>query len=112
VAIDDFGTGYSSIAYLHSLPVTTVKVDRTFVERLGTTDDSMAVVKAVVEMSHALGLRVVAEGVRNEQLAAIVSMLGCDSAQGYFWSRPMPAGEFAEWWSEADLRAVALSSTL
>jgi diguanylate cyclase (GGDEF)-like protein/PAS domain S-box-containing protein len=112
VAIDDFGTGYSSLAYLHSLPVTTVKVDRTFVERLGTTDDSMAVVKAVVEMSHALGLRVVAEGVRNEQLAAIVSMLGCDSAQGYFWSRPMPAGEFAEWWSEADLRAVALSSTL
>ena len=58
VAIDDFGTGYSSLAYLHTLPVTTVKIDRSFIERLGGADDSTPVVKAVVEMSHAMGLRV------------------------------------------------------
>ncbi len=110
VAIDDFGTGYSSLAYLHSLPVTTVKVDRSFVERLGTADDSMPVVKAVVEMSHAMGLRVVAEGVSNEYLATAVSIMGCDAAQGYFWATPMPAQEFAEWWREAGRRAAALSS--
>ncbi len=112
VSIDDFGTGYSSLAYLHSLPVTTVKVDRSFIERLGAADDSTPVVKAVIEMSHAMGLRVVAEGVSNEYLANIVSLMGCDDAQGYFWARPMPAGEFAEWWREAELRAVAPSAAL
>jgi EAL domain-containing protein (putative c-di-GMP-specific phosphodiesterase class I) len=109
VAIDDFGTGYSSLAYLHSLPVTMVKVDRSFIERLGGPDDSTPVVKAVIEMSHAMGLRVVAEGVSTETLAAIVSTMGCDAAQGYVWARPMPAQEFAGWCRDAELRIVALS---
>ena len=68
VAIDDFGTGYSSLAYLHTLPVTTVKVDRSFVERLGGADDSRPVVKAVIDMGHAMGLSVVAEGVSTARL--------------------------------------------
>ncbi len=63
-------------------------------------------------MSHAMGLRVVAEGVSNENLATIISVMGCDAAQGYFWAQPMPAHEFAEWWREAELRAVALSGAL
>ncbi len=112
VAIDDFGTGYSSLAYLHSLPVTTVKVDRSFIERLGGSDDSTPVVKAVIEMSHAMGLRVVAEGVSNEHLATIVSTMGCDAAQGFFWAHPMPAQEFVGWWREAELRNAALSVAL
>jgi len=102
VAIDDFGTGYSSLAYLHAMPVTTLKVDRCFVERLGSTDDSTAVVKAIVEMSHALGLHVVAEGVSAARLQALVSDLGCEAAQGFYWARPVPAKEFAGWWRRAE----------
>jgi diguanylate cyclase (GGDEF)-like protein/PAS domain S-box-containing protein len=102
VAIDDFGTGYSSLAYLHALPVTTVKVDRSFVERLGSQDDSTAVVKAVVEMCHALGLHVIAEGASDAQLRGRVADLGCDAAQGFYWSRPLPADELAVWWREVE----------
>jgi diguanylate cyclase (GGDEF)-like protein len=102
VSIDDFGTGYSSLAYLHSLPATTVKVDRSFVERLGGTADSMAVVRAIVEMSHALGLRVVAEGVSSVEAGTAVVELGCDVAQGFLWARPMPVPQFDEWWIEAE----------
>ena len=101
VAIDDFGTGYSSLAYLHTLPVTTVKVDRSFVERLGGADDSTPVVKAVIDMGHAMGLSVVAEGVSTSHLGARVSSMGCDAAQGFYWARPAPAGDFADWWRKA-----------
>lgn len=113
VAIDDFGTGYSSLAYLHALPVTTVKVDRMFVERLGAEDDSTAVVKAVVEMSHAMGLNVVAEGVSSAGLNVLVAGLGCERAQGFHWARPLPSVEFAAWWrktsSVPDLGEAAAS---
>jgi diguanylate cyclase (GGDEF)-like protein/PAS domain S-box-containing protein len=109
VAIDDFGTGYSSLAYLHTLPVTTVKIDRSFVERLGGPDDSTPVVKAVIDMSHAMGLSVLAEGVSSEHLGARVSWLGCDAAQGFYWARPTPAAEFAAWWQEAAGPAIARS---
>jgi EAL domain-containing protein (putative c-di-GMP-specific phosphodiesterase class I) len=108
VAIDDFGTGYSSLAYLHTLPVTTVKIDRSFVERLAGREDSTPVVKAVIEMSHAMGLNVVAEGVGNEKLAILVAAMGCDAAQGFFWARPMPAEAFTNWARRAARPALAL----
>ena len=98
VAIDDFGTGYSSLAYLHTLPVSAVKIDRSFIERLRAVDDSTPVVKAIIDMAHALGLRAVAEGVSDEKLQQIVSSLGCDMAQGFLWTRPLPASEFSRWW--------------
>jgi diguanylate cyclase (GGDEF)-like protein/PAS domain S-box-containing protein len=104
VAIDDFGTGYSSLAYLHELPVTSVKIDRTFIARLGGADDSTPVVRAVVDMSHAMGLRVVAEGVSDEGLRDAVADLGCDFAQGFFWARPMRSDDFVTWWAEATLK--------
>jgi len=107
VAIDDFGTGYSSLAYLHTLPVTTVKVDRSFVERLGGADDSTPVVKAVIDMGHAMGLSVVAEGVSTARLGDQVSSLGCDAAQGFYWARPTPAEEFADWWRKVGRPAAA-----
>jgi diguanylate cyclase (GGDEF)-like protein/PAS domain S-box-containing protein len=107
VAIDDFGTGYSSLAYLHTLPVTTVKIDRSFVERLGGVDDSTPVVKAVIDMSHAMGLSVLAEGVSNEHLGARVSAMGCDEAQGFYWAHPTPADEFACWWQQTGRPAVS-----
>lgn len=100
VAIDDFGTGYSSLSYLHTLPVTAVKIDWSFIERLGRPDDSTSVVRAIIEMSHATGLEVVAEGVSDVDLKARVSTMGCDAAQGFFWAEPMPAKDFARWWNE------------
>ena len=107
VAIDDFGTGYSSLAYLHELPVTSVKIDQTFVARLGGPDDSTPVVRAVVDMSHAMGLRVVAEGVSSEKLGVAVARLGCDLAQGFVWARPMPSSEFVTWWLDASSRTAS-----
>ncbi len=105
IAIDDFGTGYSSLAYLHTLPVTTVKVDRSFIGRLGGVDDSTPVVHAIVEMSHAMGLGVVAEGVEDAHQRSQVAELGCNLAQGFYWARPMPAADFADWWREAERRS-------
>ena len=98
VALEDFGTGYSSLAYVHALPVTTIKIDRSFIERLGPQDGSAPMVKAIVEMSHAMGLRVVAEGVNDDRLGARVADLCCENAQGYYSSKPLAPGELACWW--------------
>lgn len=99
IAVDDFGTGYSSLLYLRRLPVDVLKVDRIFVDGLGRDAQDTAIVSSVVELGHAFGLLVVAEGVeRFEQLEA-VSDLGCDIGQGYHWARPMTAEALEEWWS-------------
>jgi diguanylate cyclase (GGDEF)-like protein/PAS domain S-box-containing protein len=105
VSIDDFGTGYSSLAYLHTLPVSTVKVDRSFIERLDAPDGSMPVVSAILDLSHAMGLHVVAEGVSSRRLQEIVASMGCELAQGFFWSEPLAPDEFARWWRGARRRA-------
>ena len=95
LSIDDFGTGYSSLAYLRRFPVDSIKVDQSFVEGLGTESEDSAIVAAVVGLGHALGLTVVAEGVETElQLAELVA-LGCDRAQGFYFSRPQPHDVFA-----------------
>ncbi len=95
LSIDDFGTGYSSLGYLKRFPVDSVKVDRSFVDGLGTEGEDSAIVAAVVSLGHALGLSVVAEGVETSgQLRALVE-LGCDRAQGYWFSGPRNAYEFA-----------------
>jgi diguanylate cyclase (GGDEF)-like protein/PAS domain S-box-containing protein len=96
LAIDDFGTGYSSLAYLKRFSVDSVKIDRSFVDGLGSDPGDYAIVSAVISMAHALGLGVVAEGVETaEQLAELVS-LGCDQAQGYFFAPPQPVGDLTE----------------
>ncbi|QGG95032.1 putative bifunctional diguanylate cyclase/phosphodiesterase [Actinomarinicola tropica] len=88
IAIDDFGTGYSSLAYLHRLPVDTIKIDREFVHALD--DDSTALIEAIVALAGALGLPVVAEGVETEDQAAILGRLGVPLAQGFLFGRPTP----------------------
>ena len=93
LAIDDFGTGYSSLSYLHRFPLDVLKVDKSFVDGLGSGGDGMEIVAAVIKLAHALGLQVVAEGVEcAAQLEQLASM-GCDFAQGYLFSRPVPAQE-------------------
>jgi diguanylate cyclase (GGDEF)-like protein len=91
--LDDFGTGYSSLSYLKQFPLDAVKVDRSFVSHLGQDADDAAIVAAVVGMSHALGLSVVAEGVETPEQAQRMGLLGCDSAQGFLFSHPVPAEE-------------------
>jgi diguanylate cyclase (GGDEF)-like protein/PAS domain S-box-containing protein len=107
IALDDFGTGYSSLSCLHSLPITTVKIDRSFIERLLTPDSSLPIVRAVLEMSHAMGLQVIAEGVSSEEIRAEVASLGCDLAQGFHFARPLEPGAFATW--SRSLRATVSS---
>ncbi len=93
LAIDDFGTGYSSLSYLQRFPLDIVKVDRMFVDELGQDDGGDEIVSAVISLAHALGLEVVAEGVETPQQLEILRSLGCDFAQGFLFSRPVPANE-------------------
>jgi diguanylate cyclase (GGDEF)-like protein len=102
LAIDDFGTGYSSLAYLKTLPVSILKIDRSFIEDLGGPDTSVsAIVAAIVGVADALGLRVVAEGVETAQQALELNRLGVLLGQGYFWSWPLSAEDMEAWLEEA-----------
>jgi diguanylate cyclase len=93
LAIDDFGTGYSSLSYLQRFPLDILKIDKTFVDELGTSPRGSEIVAAVINLAHALGLQVIAEGVESERQLAELERLGCDFAQGYLFSRPVPAHE-------------------
>ena len=107
LSIDDFGTGYSSLAYLKSLPLHELKIDRSFV--MGMEDDraDLKIVRSTVDLAHNLGYRVVAEGVETAQTWAILRALKCDMAQGYFMAKPMPENDIATWlgqWSQPQTR--------
>jgi EAL domain-containing protein (putative c-di-GMP-specific phosphodiesterase class I) len=97
LSVDDFGTGYSSMAYLKQLPVSELKIDRTFVGSMDTDVDDAALVQAAIDLGHNLGLTVTAEGVETEDQVAALRALGCDTAQGFYFARPMPATEVAAW---------------
>ncbi len=96
LSVDDFGTGYSSLAYLRKLPIHELKVDRSFVNGIAYEPDDRSIGKAVIEMGHALGLRVVGEGVENEAQLEVLQQEGCDIVQGFLFYRPLAADEFAE----------------
>ena len=95
IAIDDFGTGYSVLSHLKSLPVDTLKIDKSFVRELGTNPGDLAIVRAVIALAESFGLELVAEGVETEEAALTLLRHGCYRAQGFLLSRPV-AGEAME----------------
>jgi diguanylate cyclase (GGDEF)-like protein/PAS domain S-box-containing protein len=96
IALDDFGTGYSSLSYMRRFPIDTLKVDQSFVGNITTDADDASVVSAVINMGKSLHMRVVAEGVETREQFHFLAEHGCTEAQGYYFSRPMSAGRFAE----------------
>ncbi|KQP37021.1 bifunctional diguanylate cyclase/phosphodiesterase [Pseudorhodoferax sp. Leaf274] len=97
LSIDDFGTGYSSLSYLRQLQVGELKIDRSFVQDLESSADARAIVEAVIRLAHALGLKVVAEGVETAAQRDVLTHLQCDDLQGYLFAKPMTAERVAEW---------------
>jgi len=97
LSIDDFGTGYSSLSYLKRLPVDEIKIDRSFVMDMKADSNDAIIVRSTVDLAHNMGLRVVAEGVENTEALEYLRILGCDMAQGYFISRPVPYEDFMVW---------------
>jgi EAL domain-containing protein (putative c-di-GMP-specific phosphodiesterase class I) len=91
LALDDYGTGHSSLAYLNELPVDTLKIDRSFVTTMDTSDQGATIVRSTIDLARNLGLNVVAEGVESRQAWQSLADLGCDYAQGYWLARPAPA---------------------
>lgn len=97
IAIDDYGTGYSSLAYLRELPVNQLKIDRAFVTNLDLDEANEVIVRSTIDLGHNLGLTIVAEGVEREEELQLLGTLGCEYAQGYYISRPLPADRFIDW---------------
>lgn len=104
IIIDDFGTGYSSMAYLKRLPIAKIKVDKSFVKDMLQNTNDAVIVRTIIGLGHNLGLNVVAEGVESNEIWNQLKLLGCDSAQGYCMSRPIPAHEIPEWIRRAGSR--------
>src|SRR6185437_12928094 len=103
LAIDDFGTGYSSLSYLEQLPVDVLKIDRSFVSRLGSTDEEAVLVRAIAQLGQALNLGIVAEGVELPEQASELRALDCGLAQGYYFARPL---------SDTDLEALLVTEAV
>jgi EAL domain-containing protein (putative c-di-GMP-specific phosphodiesterase class I) len=95
LAIDDFGTGYSCLSYLRRFPLDVLKIDRSFVSDLDTSDDAQAICGAILSIAHRLSLDAVAEGIESEQQLAFLTKHGCQFGQGYYFSRPVDAAAIA-----------------
>ena len=99
-SIDDFGTGFSSLAYLKQLPVEELKIDKSFVINMTHDEDDAVIVRSTIDLAHNLGLKVVAEGVENQDILDLLEMLNCDMAQGMFLGTPMATDALENWFGE------------
>ncbi len=95
IALDDFGTGYSSLSYLTSFPIDVIKIDRSFVMGCTMVNNNRVIIKAIIAMGHSLGMKIVAEGIETEEQFELIKGYGADEGQGYYFSPPVPANEFA-----------------
>ena len=110
IAMDDFGTGYSNLAYLQKLPIDILKIDRSFVSGMLTDRDKIAIVRAVLSLAQALGMRTTAEGIENNELAQTLAALGCTYGQGYLYARPLEAADALSMIRSARASATAASA--
>ena len=102
LSIDDFGTGYSSLLYLKRLPVSQIKVDRSFVMDMTHDKDDAIIVQSTIDLGHNMNCQVVAEGVENKETLERLRRMGCDQIQGYYLSRPLPADEITAWFAQSN----------
>lgn len=112
LSIDDFGTGYSSLAYLSRLPVAEIKIDKSFVLAMVLDKHAAVIVRSTIELGHNLGKKVVAEGVETEEVWNLLTVLGCNTAQGYYMSKPLPADKLMQWLRESQWKVALKSSSL
>ena len=110
LAIDDFGTGYSSLAWLRTLPVHQIKIDRAFVTEMAGDKKDTAIVSSVVQLAHSMGLTVIAEGVETFEVSQLLGSLGADIGQGYFYCYPKPAAQLEQWLADEHLPTLVLGS--
>ena len=106
LSVDDYGTGHASLAYLTRLPVSTLKIDRSFVQTMELDASDRTIVRSTIDLAHSLGLRVVAEGVETRATWDELAALGCDAAQGYWLARPLPEAELPACVAELGARLV------
>ena len=99
IALDDFGTGYSSLSYLQKFPFDRLKIDRSFVASLGTSGNSGAIIQSIVTLGHALGMKVLGEGVETDEQRVLLRLAGCDELQGHLFAMPAPAAEIDQAWA-------------
>jgi EAL domain-containing protein (putative c-di-GMP-specific phosphodiesterase class I) len=102
ITVDDFGTGYSSLAYLTRLPVTALKIDRSFVAGMTSDAQSMTLVSTIISLAHALDLKVIAEGVESQEQAKLLRLLKCEEMQGFLFSKPLPSQEIEAFLSRCE----------
>ncbi len=104
LAVDDFGTGYSSLAYLKKMPLSELKIDKSFVEDIQNSENDAIIVKATINLAHNLGLHVTAEGVENQEILNRLKGYDCDIAQGYYFSKPLAVDDFNDWMAKMKLQ--------
>ena len=97
VALDDFGTGYAGLEYLQNLPFTCLKIDRSFVQQIHTSESSVHIIRAALELARSMGLSTIAEGIEDAATGERLAAMGCSHAQGYYYARPMTKAQIAAW---------------
>lgn len=100
ISVDDFGTGYSSLQYLHKLPISHLKIDQSFINRLPDDEGAMHIIQAAISLAHKMQMQAIAEGVENAGVMRFLNSIGCDFAQGYFISRPVERDQFVAWYQQ------------